>query len=86
MGTGTEFPWAQVIQNGLLVILAIMTWLNNRQGKQTHLSVNSMKDELVRTTAIASRAEGFIAGKVAGVVEQKEQEKEKEKEKEEGTP
>jgi len=41
----------------------LVGWRNSRKIEQVHRATNSMKDELVLSTALAARAEGNLAGR-----------------------
>ena len=68
--TSQEFPWVTVIQATATVLVAVFTWLVKNQVTRVHDTFNSKMDALIKLTADASRAEGFLEGQKAATAKE----------------
>jgi len=48
----------------LTTTILVMTYLNSKNIREVHLSINSRMDELLKATRISSHAEGVTEGKL----------------------
>jgi len=67
------FPWIGPITGAFSALTAagaaVLSWRNKGAIQQVHVSINSRMDELLRVTAIASRAEGIASAAKKGLGE-----------------